>query len=299
MMFGLRLRFDYFQCAACGCLQICKIPADLRQYYPSAYYSFKSQGFPGNRILGLLKRTRDDYAVFGKSFAGKLLYGFRPNVALHSLARVKLSKSSRILDVGCGAGDLLRELDCLGFHDLTGIDAYIGNDIVIGNDVRIAKGELGDIKRVYDLIMFHHSFEHMEDPKSVLARVRTILAPGGCCVIRIPVVDSYAWSRYGVDWVQIDAPRHLFLHSSRSMGILASGAGLRIRETFYDSTAFQFWGSEQYKRDIALTDDTSYLRNPDLSIFSGSAIRAMERQAKKLNDEKRGDQAAFYLVGAD
>ena len=34
------------------------------------------------------------------------------------------------------------------------------------------------------------------------------------------------------------------------MGIAASSAGLSICSVLYDSNAFQFWGSEQYVRDV-------------------------------------------------
>ena len=39
MMFGTRERFDYVECARCGCLQIRDVPADLSPYYPADYYS--------------------------------------------------------------------------------------------------------------------------------------------------------------------------------------------------------------------------------------------------------------------
>src|SRR5206468_2718584 len=51
MMFGLREAFDYFECAACGCLQIAQVPRDLSKYYPPQYYSFHSAG----RLKGLIK----------------------------------------------------------------------------------------------------------------------------------------------------------------------------------------------------------------------------------------------------
>ena len=39
MMFGTRELFDYFECEACGCLQIASIPSDLSRHYPASYYS--------------------------------------------------------------------------------------------------------------------------------------------------------------------------------------------------------------------------------------------------------------------
>jgi hypothetical protein len=50
--------------------------------------------------------------------------------------------------------------------------------------------------------------------------------------------------------VQLDAPRHLFLHTRKSFGLLAARAGLQIEKWFCDSTSFQFWGSELYQRKL-------------------------------------------------
>ena len=114
-------------------------------------------------------------------------------------------------------------------------------------------------------------------------------------MIRVPTVTSWAWRSYGVDWVQLDAPRHLFLHSLQSMNTLAEQQGFKLENVVYDSFAFQQWGSEQYKKDIALHDENSYAVSPEKSPFSSADIREFEEHSKKLNESKSGDQAAFYL----
>ena len=42
MYFGTRERFDYFECAHCGTVQIARVPADLSRHYPAEYYSFSA-----------------------------------------------------------------------------------------------------------------------------------------------------------------------------------------------------------------------------------------------------------------
>jgi hypothetical protein len=114
-------------------------------------------------------------------------------------------------------------------------------------------------------------------------------------VIRIPTVSSYAWKHYGVNWVQLDAPRHFYLHSLESMRFLVEQAGLKLSEVVYDSTAFQFWASEQYALNIPLYDDRSYAVSPKRSYFTKEQIAAFEKRASELNRTNLGDQAAFYL----
>ena len=117
---------------------------------------------------------------------------------------------------------------------------------------------------------------------------QNLLAPGGCCLVRIPTVSSYAWEQYRENWYQLDAPRHFFLHSIKSMQFVADQAGLALQDIVFDSTADQFQGSELYKRDIPFTTQANN--------FPRSQVREWKALAKKLNKEKRGDQAAFYLV---
>ena len=106
--------------------------------------------------------------------------------------------------------------------------------------------------------MLHHSLEHMADPLEVFENLYRILKPNRFVLIRTPLASSYAWKKYGVNGVQLDAPRHLFLHTIESMRILAQKVGFEIDDIIFDSTEFQFLGSEQYMRDISLTDERSF-----------------------------------------
>ena len=58
MMFGTREIFRYFRCAACGCLQIAEVPADLSAYYPPDYCSFKPSLFRPSFSVRRLWPTR-------------------------------------------------------------------------------------------------------------------------------------------------------------------------------------------------------------------------------------------------
>ena len=76
---------------------------------------------------------------------------------------------------------------------------------------------------------------------------------------------------------------------------LVAGAEFRIVKQWCDSTAFQFWGSEQYKRDIPLYSARSWLVDPERSIFSKEQIEAYEGRARELNASGRGDQIVAWL----
>jgi 2-polyprenyl-3-methyl-5-hydroxy-6-metoxy-1,4-benzoquinol methylase len=298
MMFGYKDLFHYFQCSRCNCLQIKDFPSDMSKYYPDNYYSY--QPIPRkNKIIKFLISLRDSYALFNRGFIGKLLYTKYPSPQLKSLSFLSLSKSARILDVGCGVGELVYSLCQLGFKKLVGIDPFNTEDIQYENGLRIERNGIHAVSGEWDLIMFHHSFEHIADAINTMQTVAALLQPNGHCVIRAPTVSSHAWEHYKVKWVQLDAPRHFYLHSVESIAILANKTGLVLYKIIYDSTAFQFWESEQYKNNIPLYDKRSYQVNQKDSIFSRRQIAAFARQAKELNRNEQGDQAIFYLKKAE
>ncbi len=297
MMLGLRDMHTYFECAECGCLQIAAVPDNIQEYYPNEdYYSYDAVKAVSG-IKGKLIKMRDRYAATGSCFVGRLMQRLQPHDKLPSLRHAGVSLESKILDVGCGAGHLLHSMQEAGFKNLLGVDPFNAKELNYDNGLNIQAKAIHDLKgkNEWDLIMFNHSFEHVFDQHDVLEKVMELLKPGGVCMIRIPTVTSWAWRSYGVDWVQLDAPRHLFLHSLQSMNVLAEQKNFKLENVVYDSFSFQQWGSEQYQKDIALHDENSYAVNPNKSLFSDSDIREFETHSKELNDAKSGDQAAFYL----
>lgn len=296
MMFGTREAFEYAECVACGCLQLLDVPADLGSHYPEGYYSFA--GARADAVTRALKRLRLRHGLGWSSPGGAaLVRRFGPSPIGRWLGPLGLAPGSAILDVGCGAGDLLHELRDAGFMRLTGADPFVAGDTE-RRGVRVLRREIAAVEGAFDLVMMHHTFEHLPAPAAVLAHAERLLAPGGRVVLRLPVADSVAWREYGPDWVQMDAPRHLFLHTARSLAHLAGRAGLRVVETQHDSSAFQFWASEQYRRDIPLSDPRSYAVSPEASPFSPDDIAAFERRADEVNRACAGDQVAVVLERA-
>ena len=308
MMLGLRDIHNYFECADCGCLQIVEVPDNIQDYYPSEdYYSYNTVK-PVGGIKGKLIKSRDRFAATGMGFIGSVMQQYQPHDKLPSLRYVNVTLDSKILDVGCGAGHLLHSMQEAGFKNLLGIDPFNTEDIHYDNGLSIIKNSIQELtisdkqndtsgkdEDGWDLIMFNHSYEHVYDQVEVLKKTWELLKPGGICMLRVPTVTSWAWRHYAENWVQLDAPRHLFLHSIKSIHLLAEKTGFELTEVIYDSFAFQQWGSEQYQQDIALHDENSYAINPEKSPFTKEDIRNFEEHSNILNKSKAGDQAAFYL----
>lgn len=310
MMFGTRRAFLYFQCKGCECLQISEIPENLDEFYPENYYSLSASR--ERKRLGVihrwLRQQRCKTALFGSGY--KLNSLIKPIVTLPkdihqwqgglSTADM-LSKSgiknfqANILDVGCGSRSRwLEHLADLGFRKLTGVDPFAESDKHY-DGIEIRKTHLTEISGEFDLITFHHSFEHIPLQLETLRAASERLKPGGTCLIRIPIVSSYAWKKYGSNWVELDAPRHLYLHSIESITNLAREANLLLSDIVFDSISLEFYGSEQYIRDIPLNDSKSLWTNPESDIFSQEQKAEFDALSKKVNADKMGGRAGFYF----
>lgn len=170
MMFGLPEAFPYIECGNCGCIQIRTIPEDMTRFYPPHYYSFSEnpQRNLKKPLRRLLTRSRNRYYLFHRNVLGMLLSKIRPNVAMQLIGEVGLSPTSKILDVGCGSGELLYSLREAGFRNLLGIDPFLQEDISYGNGLLVKKGSLSEVTGTWDLVMFHLSFEHLANPGETL-----------------------------------------------------------------------------------------------------------------------------------
>lgn len=294
MMFALPDSFEYLLCHECGCLQIADIPQDLSRYYGEGYYSFGER--PSRRgLAAALVRARNRYLSGRIDPLGWAIAQYRPFLALASLRQLRLSRLARIVDVGCGGGELLLALQSAGFQNLLGVDPFVAEDLNLGAGLRVRRADLGSVQGPFDLVMFHHSLEHIGDAHGTLKSARAALVPGGHCVIRIPTVSSFAWRHYGVHWCALDAPRHFYLHSRWSIALLAERSGFRVLRIADDSTAFQFWGSEQYRQDIALMRDGCHDIVPAPGTFTRLQLLNFKRRAQQLNRQGDGDQIVVLL----
>ena len=290
---GTRDAFDYVECGACGTLQIERIPADLARYYEGGYYAFeKPYVTPWPKRW--LKRRLARHLLGHVDPVGRLVAAlWREPREVDWVRRAGLGLDAAILDVGAGSGQVLVTMRDYGFRRLTGVDAFLDADREHAGGVVVRRGTLEDVEGRYDLVMLHHSLEHVPDPRATLAAAARRLTAAGRILVRMPVTGA-SWEEYGVDWVELDAPRHLHVFSRPAFEALAGELGLAVRETVYDTTSFELWGSELYRRDIPLSalDGAAGLEH----IFSAPELAALEARAEALNRSGRAGRAAFWLA---
>jgi SAM-dependent methyltransferase len=280
MMFGTKHLFDYLECGQCGTIQILTPPEDWSAYYPDDYYAYVTLNHSSN-FRKFLKRIRWQLYSYLDIQPLRPLWG-------DWVKRGDVQLNDKIADIGCGNGQLLYEMYASGFTNLTGVDPFIGSTQHINSSLSLLKSSIFEIRDSFDFMMMHHSFEHMDEPKKVLEKAHELLKPGKQLLIRIPIADAKAWEIYGIDWAQLDAPRHIFIHSVKSVQLLAEQTGFEVSQVIYDSDAYQFWASEAIKRGVPSTQAQG--------MFGKKEMKAFNEKARQLNQKGEGDQACFYLT---
>ncbi|NQV94007.1 MAG: class I SAM-dependent methyltransferase [Sphingomonadales bacterium] len=261
-MFGTGEPFPYFLCAMCGCLQIENLPAKIERYYQGDYYTQDADG----RLKRWLKGQRIRAGTGHWSPIGHWASRrFGKDPISDALLLGKLEDDSPILDVGCGGGRHLWPLHAAGYSQLTGIDPFLSHEYS-ARGIDLKRCDIEDLDSRFRLVMFHHAFEHMPDPHAILDSTRKLVADDGVVLIRVPVL-GYGWRTYGTDWVELDAPRHYFLHTETSLTKLLEAHQFSVAKVIYDSTSMEIWGSEQYRRGISHRAQNSYDINPAASVF--------------------------------
>jgi SAM-dependent methyltransferase len=292
MMFGMRHAFNYVECANCGCLQLLNPPENIADYYPPEYYAYQRHGW----LMTLVRRRWAAYSNGAKSLLGwfitELLF---PNNAIASVCRLSLAQDVRFLEIGSGSGKLLEDLAHFGYKRLTGVDPYIARDIHYPSGVSVLKKQYAEVIGEFDVIMLHHSFEHMDKPLATLRTLANLLAVDGTIILRIPIASSYGWKKYGVNWVHLDAPRHFFLHTFQSIEMLAKQVGLKVARIIHEAEEISITGSESYLRDIPLHDRRFRLSNTRKRLLGWFARKCHKKAAEDMNRRGDADMVCFYL----
>lgn len=290
MQQGLREEFEYIECSKCGCLFIKEIPQNISKYYDINYGPHKHNISIKNKIYDKLYGM---YLADNKFI--KLIRGnsevpttkFWNSLSSNGI----INKQSSILDIGCGDGKFLISLKRGGFKDLTGVDLFIDESNML-KGIKIFQSSLEDFTpgRKYDLIVSNHAFEHMDNQLRNLKCFENLVKDNGIIVIRIPVKSKTVWDKYSVNWFQIDAPRHFFLHTIESFKILCNQTNLIIDDIIFDSYDENLIFCEKYKRNISMRDEKW-----NTFKFDDETSNKLKNEIRELNKKNEGDQAIFVL----
>lgn len=211
--------FKLVRCESCGVARVSPLleGAALGRYYEPQYYGDTDKKFSGP-IEALVRRVQARRARRVRDLA---------------LATAG-SAAPRILDVGCGRGNLIRALARLGCECTgTELDGFAFPSLPAEETARI-RFVHGSVERLplepaqFDVINIWHVLEHVVEPGAVIAKLASLLKPGGVLIVGVPNFGSFAARLFGPGWFHLDLPRHLYHFDRESLIARLSAAGLRV-----------------------------------------------------------------------
>jgi len=141
------------------------------------------------------------------------------------------NRGGRLLDVGCGNGWFLSKMRDLGWQ-VWGVepDAVAADLARTMRGLHVDTGTLEDVKLpddFFDAVTLHHVIEHIPCPKRSLEECYRVVRAGGRLVIVTPNFESGGFQRFGPNCWHLEAPRHLYLYSLRSLQQCVEQAGFK------------------------------------------------------------------------
>lgn len=137
----------------------------------------------------------------------------------------------RVLDIGCGDGSSLLELQELGYETF-GIET--DKNVTKVREVLGLKIEIGTIETTnypehsFQYIIANQVIEHVTDLKSFMENVSRLLAPGGRVVFSTPNAKSLFRIVYGRRWIHWHIPYHQQIISPIGLKDLLRTHGFKI-----------------------------------------------------------------------
>jgi trans-aconitate 2-methyltransferase len=109
------------------------------------------------------------------------------------LALIRPRPGMRVVDLGCGSGELTRELhQQLSAAETLGLDSSAAmlakSDAFATEGLRFAHGDIADFasRPRYDLVFSNAALHWRPDHEALLARLTAALAPGGQLAVQVP-----------------------------------------------------------------------------------------------------------------
>ncbi len=309
--FGVSGQWSFMRCPKCGHLWLNPSPdtTDTSKLY-SSYYTHKQNSETGGYFLrdfraamkrGLLfaagcKGTAPSKREVG---LGKILY-LIPTLreAIHkSVMFLNRLPPGRLLDVGCGSGTFLQQMQSLGW-DVTGLEPDIATakwaQDLHGFPVMTAPIEEAELPdEYYDVITMSHVIEHVHNPMRVLRLCHRALKPGGLLVVTTPHVDSWGHRLFRESWMHLDPPRHLHLFSVQNLRISVKKTGFLTKSVFtFSHGAYKVYDVSRAIQKRGVADLLSLTVRPTLRAY----LFQLAEYALRLLDQNAGEEIVIIAT---
>jgi len=215
---AFRWHRSYGVCASCGTYvnRYPPIKEELPRIYSFDYYWHTRQRLRGNpSIEGRPENDRGD---------GRVDYWLNLIDRYHPM-------KGKVIEVGCGSGVLLSELQKSGYECIgVDVDEKSATWISKNMGLEVRSGIFPDVDLPScSLFLAFDVLEHSRQPLDFMKRAAELLVPGGVAIIQAPI-DRIGKGRPFAKRFRdaFDDLEHLFLFTDRAMRTLAARCGLEV-----------------------------------------------------------------------
>ena len=215
-------------------------------------------------------------------------------------------QNNRLLDIGCGAGNLLQAARKNGWK-AQGLDVSAGAVKHVRElGFEVFEGELQDAgfpSEHFDVVTAAELLEHLFDPQSLLYEVARILRPGGLFWTTTPHARGLSGRVLGLKWRCIWPPEHLQLFSVGGLTRLLRNAGFRqLRINTTGGNPIEIFHAMGAAKSAPKTVDQQFDRVTTSYQLNESMMRNRSRRVLKntvnglLNLSRLGDSLKVFAV---
>ncbi|MFZ4713830.1 MAG: class I SAM-dependent methyltransferase [Bacteriovoracaceae bacterium] len=214
---GKEGEFMYVKCKGCNLVyQNPRVHSDqIKSFYDSEY---------------IAHRKKTDWGILTPLYENAMNKHDRDKDALVS-NYVKITKETKVLDVGCAVGTFLIHLKNKYGCDVSGVD--FKEDLNFVGKINFHCGlfyEQNLPAESYDLITMWHFLEHCYAPQKSLQTASKLVKKSGKVVIEVPRLDSVTYSLFGSKWPGVQAPQHTTIFDKKTFIEMAEKNGLKVIE---------------------------------------------------------------------
>jgi SAM-dependent methyltransferase len=226
------------KCCSCGLVRIDPITtaAELDAVYDqSDYYTTRPAVIPRNSREVL--RMTVLAAFWGYPSPSGRPVGWLHRLLLRPLKYrvmpVQFPTGKPVVDVGCGNGERLLELQQCGHDQLFGIEPTQGaaKQARLATNATIYSLTLEEAplnKGHFGLVILNQVLEHVPSPRSTLKCIRELLRPDGTLYLTVPNFGSFEADLIGQHWAGLRIPEHLHHFTPTPLRRLLEEAGFSI-----------------------------------------------------------------------
>ena len=277
---GLKNELDIVCCRRCQTLYTPYSPWYSSEYFYLGYY---------------LKPEEVETPLFVKKRLEEITADF-----------ARYRQTNRLLDLGCGAGDLLQAARKQGWQG-QGLDVSShAAKHVRGLGFEVFEGELQAANfpaAHFDVVTAAELIEHIFEPRALVQEVARILRPGGLFWLTTPHARGLSARLLGLKWQCIWPPEHLQLFSISGLNALLRDAGFRhLRVNTTGGNPIEIWHALGGAKSAPKTVDQHFDRVLTSYELNESLMKSRSRRVLKntvnslLNLSRLGDSMKVFAV---